>query len=376
MRSVAWVAGVLVLAAASVVAWRVGVGGLAGGSSPASVDAVAALPRGVKIVYREFGAATDTIWAALAEDPAQRVALAQVEHAAGWGIGASLAPDGGRLVYVAAADSSGTGQVWVMGLDGSDRRRLGEGADARIAPAWAPDGSAVAFVRDAGAGLSLVQVGMDGAETELVVGGALGLYPVGYSPDGGAFYYAQVTAAGTDFGAVSLDDGEVRLFARASDSIARDWRLSPDGERIVYLAPQVAYGRVHYRAFVVAMAGGDPVVLAAIETVAGDHFGPAWHPDGRDVTLGRAPAGDSAGAETVAAATGEVVQALAGPARGFDVPVAWSPNGRYLVVRSFDGDSARNPGRERDVVIGADGERRQIATEGDAEFIGWLAPGP
>lgn len=388
MRFAASVLGVLALTAASVVAWRIAIGGLMGeggeqarpapeaeAAPPQVLQALAALPSGPKFVYREFGATADAIWAALAEDPSQRALLARVEHAAGWGIRASLANDGSRLAYTARAANTGNGELWVMGLDGSGQRLLAQGADFRIAPVWAPDGSAVAFAREAGAGPSLVQVDLAGREGTLVAGGALGLYPIGYSPDGATFYYAQVTAAGTDFGAVSLANGSARLLAHVSDSIARDWRLSPDGQSIAYLAPQVAGGRVSYRAFVVPAGGGGPLALASAQAGAGDHFGPAWHPNGREVTLGRAAAGGASALEMVAAASGDRLQALAGPSRGFDVPVAWSPDGRYLVVRSFEGDSASNPGRERDVVISASGQRRQIPTEGDGEFTGWLPAG-
>lgn len=388
MRFLASLVAVAFLTTASVVVWRFAIGGLAEHGSESSLpgeqasgdptgqaSSLAALPEGTKFIYREFGPRADTIWAALADDPSQRVPLAQVEHSAGWGIRASLSADGARLAYVAVSSEDGTGRVWLMELDGSNRRRLAEAADARIAPVWAPDGSAVAFVRSTEVGPSLAQAGVDGSYMALVVGGALGFYPIGYAPDGRSFYYAQVTTAGTDFGAVSLLEGGARLFAHASDYIARDWRLSPDGQHIAYLAPQVAGGRVHYQAFVVAVAGGAPTAVVP-QASADDHLGPAWHPNGHELTVGRASAGDNAALEMVRAATGEGVQTLAGPQRGFDVPVAWSPDGGYLAVRTLDGDSTRNPGRERDGIITASGKRQQIIAKGDVEFIGWLLPAP
>jgi hypothetical protein len=64
-----------------------------------------------------------------------------------------------------------------------------------------------------------------------------------------------------------------------------------------------------------------------------------------------------------------------GPEQGFDVPVAWSADGRYLVVRSFEGSSAAEPGRESLTVIEEGSGRKAVGEPGNLEFIGWLSSG-
>jgi hypothetical protein len=63
------------------------------------------------------------------------------------------------------------------------------------------------------------------------------------------------------------------------------------------------------------------------------------------------------------------------PEQGFDVPVAWSADGRYLVVRSFEGTSAAQPGRETLTIIEEGVGRKAVGEQGSLEFIGWLSGG-
>ena len=88
------------------------------------------------------------------------------------------------------------------------------------------------------------------------------------------------------------------------------------------------------------------MVLAAVPEGV-DHFNPVWRDDDT-VTVGRTPAeGEAAAPALLVSLEGGTLETVEpGPEQGFDVPVAWSPDGRYLVVRSFEGSSAAEPGRE------------------------------
>lgn len=53
-------------------------------------------------------------------------------------------PDGSRIAYEAGGD------LYAMGADGSDQRRLTSGLSGESGPAWSPDGTQIAFLRDDG----------------------------------------------------------------------------------------------------------------------------------------------------------------------------------------------------------------------------------
>jgi hypothetical protein len=100
-----------------------------------------------------------------------------------------------------------------------------------------------------------------------------------------------------------------------------------------------------------------------------------WTPDGAAVTVGtEAYPETSAPARTVRLEGGEV-EVLASPEVGFDVPLGWSPDGEYLVARSFDGSTSYEPGGDTIVLISAEGERRPIAASSELIVLGWVRRG-
>jgi len=55
-------------------------------------------------------------------------------------------PDGSAIAF-AQPDGAGVDQIWVMDADGSHARQLTSGPQRSSAPAWAPDGTTIAFQR-------------------------------------------------------------------------------------------------------------------------------------------------------------------------------------------------------------------------------------
>jgi Tol biopolymer transport system component len=90
----------------------------------------------------------------------------ETEHAPSW------APDGTAIVY-AVRGENGHSDIWVIGADGSNPRRIAEGYD----PVWSPDGTKILYHGGVGeyhtSGLWLVDP--DGANARL-------LMPAAYSP--------------------------------------------------------------------------------------------------------------------------------------------------------------------------------------------------
>jgi Tol biopolymer transport system component len=342
---------------------------------------------GLRLLYKEFGIEADTVWLASAAEPQRRAKVAEVEHASNVGIAASLSPDGKQIAYLvlpaAGGDLALDARAWLLDVDSGKIELLASDLDGAIKPVWSPDGSSIVLCRNGpqaqiGQAVSLLKVDVsDGSETLLMqADDVLGLFPIGYSADDASLYFAQVILSGTHFGSVAATGGSPQLLVQASDEPARDWHLSPDGSRVAFLARQPTDDRIAIRAFVVELVEGtEPQPLSDLSEAldAGDHFNPVWHPDGERIAVGRTPADGESAAALVSLTGGELEEVTPGPDQGFDVPAGWAPAGDYLAVRSFDGSSAAQPGREHLVIIELGEERRTVGDKGNLEFIGWVA---
>ena len=337
------------------------------------------------LIYSEFGRNADTIWAASPDDTSDRSKLTSVDHAPEYGIFPSLSPDGSRIAYTVlpaggAAAIDAPAEVWLMDRDGRHRERLAIDADLPVAPVWSPDGSSVVFRRssnsDSGGGFQLVRVTATGVETVLL-DTADGVFPVDFAPDG-SLYFTRLSTAGTDLGVVRPDGSVATTVAHLSDDFARDWHLSPDGNRLAYLAPRQAGDQVLYGAVIMDLgptAAVSQSLAAAAPSGRDAEFNPIWRPNGSGVTIGRLASNTGSGVLQMATNGGPAMPALAAPPSGFDVPLSWSDDAAYLAVRYFENNSVTNPGRSWVTVVGSDGERHTVSPNSDVEVLGWADSG-
>jgi len=338
------------------------------------------------VVYAQFGLASDIIYATAAADSSDRQKLLEIPHAREFGIVPSMSPDGRAFVYtvlppetVAPAPDS-PADLWLASLDGAGPALIGRGFDLRVRPVWAPDATRVVARRSGvvlapgpapaalgpGSAFSttdgpyeLVLVRLATGAVSPLVSSEDALFPVGFTPDGLAFYYTSISLDGSDLNRLDLASGASVLAAHLSDDISRDWALSPDGGRLAFVTLAQYGARTSSSVHVRDIATGETVT----SVLPADEFGPSWSPAG-DLTYGRLTGSRSTTAVVVAGG------AIAGPARGFDVPLAWSGSGASIAVRTFDGLSVSAPGRATLSVLTPGGARRAIAS-GEVTFIGW-----
>ncbi len=107
-----------------------------------------------------------------------------------------------------------------------------------------------------------------------------------------------------------------------------------------------------------------------------DHFRPLWHPDGSRLAVGLLPTGVETGAVALMPVAGGAPGFLPAPERGFDVPVAWAPDGSFLAVTSYSGDSLANLGTPRMDLVSPTGHRVVVADGPQFEVVGWFTPPP
>jgi dipeptidyl aminopeptidase/acylaminoacyl peptidase len=326
-----------------------------------------------RLVFAAFGQTADLIYVAPATRPDERTVIDTVPHAEGWGI--NPGPMYRDLVVFNAIPSGTPGQrgapadLWLLNAGTRERTRLARDADLLVKPQFTPDGRAVLYRRSDGELQSIVRVDLETqARTVLYEERtAFGILPVG-TDRGGALLFARLSTTGTDVFRKPTS-GDPKLAFHASDELARDWQVSPDGRSIAFLAQQTIGERVVYRAQVAMIEEGRALELP--EPGPGEQYGPVWTPNGHDLTVGQEPvAGDSAPVALISPEAAPT--ALVAPKQGFDVPFAWSANGTYLAARTFDGKNSTNAGRETAVVIARSGERYPVSAPGEVILVGWL----
>jgi Tol biopolymer transport system component len=105
----------------------------------------------------------------------------------------------------------------------------------------------------------------------------------------------------------------------------------------------------------------------------GDQISPAWHPDGKSVAIGQLPSAGEPGRVAVVPLDGGQPLFLPPPDKGFDQPLSWSPDGKFLAVTFFSGESLGNPGPARLVFVSVNGQRPAAPEGAEIRPVGWLA---
>ena len=334
-----------------------------------------------RLVFAEFGPTEDRVYLAPPTALGERELVATVPHAPGWAITPAPAMAGDLTAFTALPPDGPPSRdepadLWLLDVRTGVLTRLAGDADLLAAPVFDPGGGALLYRRtDADGGQELVRVDLATRARRAVhrESGAFGVYPVALEADGAALYF-ELSTRGTDLYRVR-EGSEPEHIAHASDHVARDWRLSPDGSALAYLAPEVSAERVVHRAHVVALTPGAAPRAVASEApgaVLASQFAPVWTPDGGAITVGVEAFPDPSAPAVTLALDGGAGDALPAPERGFDAPLGWSPDGRRLAVRAFDGRDAAEPGRESLAVIEPGGVRRVAASAAELIHIGWL----
>ncbi len=330
-------------------------------------------------VFAEFGTTADGIYRASADNPSERSLIATVEHAPEWGINPAVRPSGFRIAFTVLPPGSTparetAAELWLLDAETGKQRLLASDADLLTAPVFDRAGEHLAYRSDGEANRqSLVSVDLATGERHTLhtVETQFGIYPVGFASDG-ALLFANLSRSGTDLFRLA-DGGQPELILHASDQIARDWGVSPDGKAISFVAPETREQRVVNRLRVVDLLGKKRVSIPAAETPStADQFSPIWRPDGTAITVGREAYPNRNASAVTYPLDGNTAQALATPEQGYDVPLSWSADGEYLAARSFEGTTANEPGKESLVVIAPDGQRRAVTALNEVLFLGWM----
>jgi Tol biopolymer transport system component len=184
---------------------------------------------------------------------------------------------------------SASNQIYVMNADGSNVRRLIDGAPgvSNHYPTFSPDGSRLAFIRYEPVSdiNSLCVIGVDGSGLQQLINSRGPLGEPAWSPDGSriAFIRGEDTTLydSAYLATCSPDIYAVDVFTRKDVNLTKgaggtDPSWSPDGTRIVFSS----YRDGNYEIYTMSSDGNDIQRLTYTDWAEAE---PAWSPDGKQI---------------------------------------------------------------------------------------------
>ena len=277
-----------------------------------------------------------------------------------------VSPDGQRIVYATSRHLRSEQGVGVLGrleietsnLDGSDPHRLTGNLDIDAAPAWSPDGTRIAFVKEVTPMefRGIYTMSSDGSQPDMIVQFRSDLYE---------------------------SEHEVAF----QSYVEGPW-WSPDGESLVFVTFDSSMERDEY---------GHPKTRAALYAVSSDGSGltelfsgsttrtdwlssPTWSPNGERLAFIYADFGDNRHDVTLYAirADGSGLREVPIPGNVFDrhrgaASVSWSPDGKTLLVVLGEPISNVDGPLGPAYVVAIDGS--EIHLLGRSEFGAWSPDG-
>jgi Tol biopolymer transport system component len=252
----------------------------------------------------------------------------------------------GKIAFASGRDSQGG--IYVMNPDGSNVQRLSHGGQD---PAWAPDGTRIAFTTAGAASLGAIYVmNSDGSNVRKLINEVHGIQGIAWSRNGAKIAFASSPSqlGSPEIYVMDADGTNMHNITNywASDA-SPTW--SPDGTKIAF----ESYRGGDYDIYVLDTDGGNLQRLTFAPYNVSAARDPAWSSDGNKIAL-------SIGFNIFVMDTnGGNLRQLTNS--GMDNSPTWSPDGTRIAFVSW------RDGNQEIYVMNADGSHQDNITNNPAE---------
>jgi len=257
-----------------------------------------------------------------------------------------------RLLFVRG------GTLWQVDADGENAMPVA-GVGAALGPTWHPNGSVIAWTELGDAGSRILMRDLSSGRTTVMSGRASANLSPAFAPDGSQLAYAAGND-GTDIVVRPLagDDGAYAITAGQGSTNAQP-TFSPDGRRVAFTTSRLGRNEI----YISDSDGANPELLTT--SGFGDQLyrsDPSWSPDGRAVAFSTQIEGRFQVA-TIALRDRSVKQHTS---EGINEDPSWAPDARHLVFTSNRGGS-----RQLWVLDTESGRMRQLTRGPAARMAAW-----
>lgn len=255
---------------------------------------------------------------------------------AGSAFPATAMDDGSRVAVLSAKGEEAVHEerLWLVTPGKKGALAVGPPSGRVRNPVFAPDGKSVVFEGGQKSFSDLYSIGVNGKNLRRLTDNPEGNFEASFAPDGSWIVFVSSRDHNPEIYRMSPDGSdESRLTISDFEEVSP--RVSPDGQRIAFISNREGDDRV----YVMTPLGGNPQRLSppAVNTRPGTltntgEAGHEWSPDGSQVAFSRR---ESDGSSGIWVASPEGTARMLTSGKAFATP-SWSPDGRYL---AFSGET-------------------------------------
>jgi len=225
-----------------------------------------------------------------------------------------------EIAFTATPRGGRDKEIYIVGLDGQDVRRITDNRSFNLFPRWSPNGNLLAYTSfKTGVPVLYLRNLQDSSERALVKFGN-SKSPGSFTPGGDALYASVSVGGNSEIYRVRLDGSNAEKVV-AGYGIQVSPSVSPDGRRLAFVSNKSGSPQVYVR----NLAGGAD---QRVSHVGGYSTSPSWSPAGDRIAFTSQAGGNFS--IYVVKPDGSDQQLLASGDGDFTDP-SFSPDGRYVV---------------------------------------------